>query len=252
MRNGNILKLKSYIRAIRGPLPCLTRRGTLLLSASPASCSHIGKSQAPAAAAAAAAATAAAAAALLTASVSGHLPPGTALLWTKTDSERDQWASDTVTKPARTPVYDRIKFKCSDRSRSVAAAELRRYSGEYRSHLGGGLNGNSPPLAELAQLGTDNGSTADGIGEWVCLETGRVVLEGYAELDNLKSRSFYSPKSFVFLTERQWCSGRNHPSLFLPVRCKGPSQAGFSVIRELQPWLWHSENMELRAAQTSV
>lgn len=72
------MKLKSYVRAIRGPLPCLTRRGPLLLSASPSSCSHIGKSQAPAAAAAAAAAQAAAAAAtaaaaaLLTASVSGH------------------------------------------------------------------------------------------------------------------------------------------------------------------------------------
>lgn len=77
IRNGDIMKLKSYVRVIQGPLPCLTRRATLLLSASPASCSHIGKSQAPAAAAAAAAA------ALLTASVSGHLPPGTALLWTQ-------------------------------------------------------------------------------------------------------------------------------------------------------------------------
>lgn len=113
------MKFKSYVRAIQGPLlRCLTRRGTLLLSASPASCSHIGKSQAPAAAAAAAAA-------LLTASVSGHLPPGTALLWTKTDSQRDQCWSGTVTKPARTPKYKRIKFKCADRSRSFLAAELR-------------------------------------------------------------------------------------------------------------------------------
>lgn len=71
------MKLKSYVRAIRGPLQlCWTRRATLLLSVSPASCSHIGKSQAPAAAAAAAA--------LLTANVSGHRLPGTALLWTKT------------------------------------------------------------------------------------------------------------------------------------------------------------------------
>lgn len=100
MRNGDIMKLKSYVRAIRGPLlQSLTRRGTLLLSASPASCSHIGKSQAPAAAAAA-----------LTVSVSGHLPPGTALLWTKTDSHRDHCRSDTVTKPAQTPKYKRIKI----------------------------------------------------------------------------------------------------------------------------------------------
>lgn len=71
------MKSKSYVRAIRGPLlRCLTRRAAPLLSESPASCSHIGKSQAPAAAAAAAAEAAAAAAALLTASVSGHLPPG--------------------------------------------------------------------------------------------------------------------------------------------------------------------------------
>ena len=116
------MKWKSYVRAIRGPLlQCLTRRGTVL-SASPASCSHIGKSQAPAAAAAAAAA----AATLLTASVSGHLPPGTALLWTETDSQRDQCRSHTVTKPARTPKYKRIQFKCSDRWRSLVAAELRR------------------------------------------------------------------------------------------------------------------------------
>jgi len=48
---------------------------------SSASCSHVGKNQAPPAAAAAAA--------VLTANVSGHLQPGTALLWTKTDRETD-------------------------------------------------------------------------------------------------------------------------------------------------------------------
>lgn len=79
------MKLKSYVRAIRGPLQlCWTRRATLLLSVSPASCSHIGKSQAPTAAAAAAAA------AMLTANVSGHRLPGTALLWTKTVRERER------------------------------------------------------------------------------------------------------------------------------------------------------------------
>lgn len=62
-----------------GPLmQASTRRAPLLLSMSPASCSHVVKDQAPPAAAAEAAA-------VLTASVSGHRLPGTALLWTKTD-----------------------------------------------------------------------------------------------------------------------------------------------------------------------
>lgn len=78
------MKLRSYVRAIWGPLQRFwTRRGPLLLSVSPASCSHIGKAPTPTAAAAAAAA------ALLTANVSGRRLPGTALLWTKTDRERD-------------------------------------------------------------------------------------------------------------------------------------------------------------------
>lgn len=59
------------------------------------------------------------------------------------------------------------------------AASLRPSSGVKAVSIdpiwGGGLNGNSPPLAELAQLVTDNGNAADGRREWVCLETGSVV-----------------------------------------------------------------------------
>lgn len=43
---------------------------------------------------------------------------------------------------------------------------------------GAGLDGNGPPLAELAQLGADNGNAADGIREWVCWESAGGVYGG--------------------------------------------------------------------------
>lgn len=45
---------------------------------------------------------------------------------------------------------------------------------------------------------------------------GRLVvefMEESAELEMIECWCFYTAKSFVFLTDRQWCSGRNHPSL---------------------------------------
>lgn len=43
----------------------------------------------------------------------------------------------------------------------------------------------------------------------------------------LNAGHFDTAKSFVFLTDRQWCSGRNHPSLFLRLGAKVQAKEDF-------------------------
>lgn len=96
---------------------------------------------------------------------------------------------------------------------------------------GGGLNGNGPPLAELAQLGTDNGNAADGIREWVCWETGGGVYGGiFWTGDDWMLLLLY--REVICIPNRQTVVQWPKPPLSgSTVRCKGPSQGGFSVIR---------------------
>lgn len=125
----------AYTTAFRGPLQRhRTRRTPLLLSVSPASCSHVGKAQAAAAAAA------------LTASVSGHRPPGTALLWTKKQTGRGtrNGGTHTRTQPPSRLRYRRVYTRKiqAHRGRKVAGyGEWLRLgsgaeAGEYRSLRG--------------------------------------------------------------------------------------------------------------------
>lgn len=54
---------------------------------------------------------------------------------------------------------------------------------------------------------------------------GRVLVEFMEE--SAEPWCFYTAESFVFLTERQWCSGRNHPSLVPRLGAKVQAREAF-------------------------
>lgn len=111
---------------------------------------------------------------------------------------------------------------------------------------GGGLDGNGPPLAELAQLGADNGNAADGIREWVCWETGGGVYGGICWTGD-DWMLVLLHREVICIPNRQTVVQWPKPPLSgSPVRCKGPSQGGFSVIR-----VAFRSHVELRSAHTS-
>lgn len=109
---------------------------------------------------------------------------------------------------------------------------------------GGGLDGNGPPLAELAQLGADNGNAADGIREWVCWESAGGVYGGICWSLVLLHRGV------ICIPDRETVVQWPKPPLSgSTVRCKGPRLGGFSVIRAAR--VAFRSHVELRSAHTS-